>query len=211
MVFPSRNRAWSKIARKHLALPDNIPTQGRPPMKPLKSQPFPEFERLLEANRPRLHAFLLSLTGSGAAADDLAQETCLVLWEKREQFDPSGNFRAWAFRIAFLQAQNHRRRVTRQQSRELPGDELFERIADTASERHVCGELEERRQNALVNCLKKLNEAHRDLVLSRYQDGTSLEQLSLAADLNRNAMAQKLFRIKTSLARCVRKQLVEAV
>ena len=41
-------------------------------MNPLKNQTSPEFERLLEAHRPRLHAFLLSLTGSGAAADDLA-------------------------------------------------------------------------------------------------------------------------------------------
>jgi len=178
-------------------------------MTPLKNQPSPEFERLLEATRPRLHAFLLSLTGSGAAADDLAQETCLVLWEKRELFDPSGDFRAWAFRIAFLQAQNHRRRVARRESRELPGDELFERIADTAIDRHGLGEREEQRHGALLVCLKKLNETHRDLLLSRYQDGTSLEQLSLAADLNRNAMAQKLFRIKTSLARCVRKQLGE--
>lgn len=178
-------------------------------MTPLKSQPSPEFERLLEAHRPRLHAFLLSLTGSGASADDLAQETCLVLWEKREQFDPAGDFRAWAFRIAFLQAQNHRRRVARRQSRELPGDALFERIADAASERHGRGELEERRHLALVHCLQKLREPHRDLLLSRYQDGASLEQLSREAELNRNAMAQKLFRIKTTVARCVRKQLGE--
>ena len=178
-------------------------------MNPLKNQPPSEFENLLESHRPRLHAFLLSLTGSGAAADDLAQETCLVLWEKREQFDPAGDFRAWAFRIAFLQAQNHRRRVLRQQSRELPGDELFDRIADLATERHAPGDLEEKRQSALVHCLKKLREPHRDLLLSRYQDGTPLEQLSREADLNRNAMAQKLFRIKNTLARCVRKQLGE--
>ncbi|MCB1205269.1 MAG: sigma-70 family RNA polymerase sigma factor [Verrucomicrobiae bacterium] len=176
-------------------------------MNPLKNQTSPEFERLLEAHRPRLHAFLLSLTGSGAAADDLAQETCLVLWEKREQFDPSGDFRAWAFRVAFLQAQNHRRRVARRKNRELPGDELFDRIADVAIERHGRDEFEERRHNALLGCLRKLREPHRDLLLSRYQDGTSLEHLSNEAGLNRNAMAQKLFRIKTTVARCVRRKL----
>lgn len=180
-------------------------------MIPLKSQPSPEFERLLETHRPRLRAFLLSLTGSGAAADDLAQETCLVLWRKREEFDPTGDFRAWAFRVAFLQAQNHRRRIARRLNRELPGDELFERIADAATEGHGYSEQEERRREALVHCLKKLREPHRDLLLRRYQDGTSLEQLSREADLNRNAMAQKLFRIKTTVARCVRKQLGETV
>jgi len=178
-------------------------------MIPLKSQPSPEFEHLLETHRPRLCAFLLSLTGSGAAADDLVQETSLVLWRKREEFDPSGDFRAWAFRVAFLQAQNHRRRIARRLNRELPGDELFERIADAATEGHGRSEQEERRRDALVHCLKKLREPHRDLLLRRYQDGTSLEQLSHEANLNRNAMAQKLFRIKTTMARCVRKQLGE--
>ena len=102
-------------------------------MKPLKNHPSPEIDILIEAHRPRLHAFLVSLTGSRAAADDLAQETCLVLWEKRESFDPAGDFRAWAFRIAFLQTQNYRRKLARQQSRELPGDELFDHIAAVAT------------------------------------------------------------------------------
>lgn len=176
-------------------------------MIPLKSQPSPEFERLLETHRPRLRAFLLSLTGSAAAADDLVQETSLVLWQKWAEFDPSGDFRAWAFRVAFLQAQNHRRRVARRQNRELPGDELFERIADFATETRACGEQEERRREALLRCLKKLQEPHRDLLLRRYLDGASLEQLSREADINRNAMAQKLFRIKTTMIRCVRRQL----
>lgn len=177
----------------------------------LNRQADAEFERLLTEHRPNLHAFLLSLTGSGAAADDLVQETSLVLWGKRDRFDPGGDFRAWAFRVAFLQAQNHRRRVARRQSRELPGDELFARIAECADERHGRSEIAERRLAALAFCLNRLSEAHRELVLSRYQDGTGLEQLSREVDLNRNAMAQKLFRIKTSLARCIRKQLGEAV
>lgn len=180
-------------------------------MNPLKNQPPHEFERLLETNRPRLRAFLLSLTGSEAAAEDLAQEACLVLWEKRAAFDPAGDFRAWAFRVAFLLAQNHRRRVARERRRELPGDDLFERLADASSEMHGRSEMEELRRSALLHCLKKLSDPHRDLLLSRYLDGTSLGDLSDAARLNRNAMAQKLFRIKTSLARCVRKRLGETV
>jgi hypothetical protein len=94
-----------------------------------------------------------------------------------------------------------------QQSRELPGDELFDRIAAVATESHGQSDLEEARHHALLVCLKKLSEAHRDLLLSRYQDGTSLEHLSSEANLNRNAMAQKLFRIKQTLLRCVEKQI----
>lgn len=177
-------------------------------MKPLKDQSPEEFEMLIKTHRPRIHAFLLSLTGSSSAADDLCQETCLVLWNKWETFDPSQDFRAWAFRIAFLQTQNFRRRVARQAGREMPGDDLFEHIAAAATFTQEAGEKEEARQNALLACLKKLGESQRDLLLSRYQDGTSLESLSRSASLSRNAMAQKLFRLKKKLLRCVEKRLL---
>ncbi len=180
-------------------------------MIPLRNQPSSEFERLIEAHRPRLRAFLLSLTGSEAAAEDLAQETCLVLWRKRDEFDTGGNFQAWAFRIAFFVAQNHRRKMARQRSREIPGDELLDRIAEIATQVHARHDAEDRRRSALRHCLSKLSAPHRDLVLSRYLDGTSLADLSNAAEINRNAMAQKLFRIRKSLARCLRKHLGEAV
>ncbi len=178
-------------------------------MDPLKnpSDPRPDFEALMENVRPRLRAFLLSLTGSEAASEDLTQEVSLILWEKREEFDPRGDFRAWAFRIAFLQAQNFRRKTARQQSRELPGDELFEQIAEVASERHGLDDKEDLRQRAVLTCLGKLREAHRELVLRRYQEEHSLEQLSSEAGINRNAMAQKLFRLKRTLLNCVEKQL----
>lgn len=178
-------------------------------MDPLKNpgDPSPDFEALMENVRPRLRAFLLSLTGSESASDDLTQEVSLTLWEKREEYAPSGDFRAWAFRIAFLQAQNYRRKTARQNSRELPGDELFEQIAEVTTERHGMDDLEEKQHAAILACLGKLREAHRDLVLRRYQDEHSLEQLSSEAGINRNAMAQKLFRLKRTLLNCVEKQL----
>lgn len=166
-----------------------------------------DFEDRIESVRPRLRAFLLSLTGSECAADDLTQDTCLVLWEKRDEFDPDGNFRAWAFRIGFLRAQNHRRKQSRRRRRELPGDELFDRIAESVTMRHGDSDRDEAREAALATCLGKLNEDHRDLVLSRYQDGRSLQQLSDDAGIKRNAMAQKLFRLKRKLLQCLEKQL----
>jgi len=178
-------------------------------MDPLKnpSDPRPDFEALMENVRPRVRAFLLSLTGSEAASEDLTQEVSLILWEKREEFDPSGDFRAWAFRIAFLQAQNFRRKMARQNNRELPGDDLFDQIAEVTQERHGRDDEEEKRHSAVLTCLGKLREARRDLVLRRYQDEHSLEQLSSEAGINRNAMAQKLFRLKRTLLNCVEKQL----
>tara|TARA_B110000305_G_C19157321_1_gene500918 strand:- start:194 stop:757 length:564 start_codon:yes stop_codon:yes gene_type:complete len=171
------------------------------------SDSSPDFEALMTAIRPRLRAFLLSLTGSEAAAEDLTQDTSVVLWEKRDKYDPEGDFRAWAFRIGFFQVQNYRRKLARQQNRELPGDDLFEEIADQVTERHGSDDEDLRRHAAMITCLGKLKEDHRDLVLNRYQEERSLAHLASDEGINRNAMAQKLFRLKRTLLTCVEKQL----
>lgn len=178
-------------------------------MRPLKysSDTSLEYEELIEEIRPRLCAFVLSLTGSRNSADDLVQETCLLLWEKKEEYRPGGNFRAWAFQIAFFQVQNHRRKMARQRNREIPGEKLFERIADSASQLHEIDDADVRRKKALLHCLGKLKEEHRELILNRYQDGRKLKLLASSEGITSNAMAQKLFRIKRSLLGCVEKQL----
>jgi RNA polymerase sigma-70 factor, ECF subfamily len=174
-------------------------------MTPLKNnEPSADLAALLASHRGQIQAFLLSLTGSASAADDLTQETTLVLWEKRADYDPTGNFRAWAFQIAFYLAQNHRRRILRQERRELPGDGLFDQIA--AASLADTEEIEEARAQALRLCLGKLSESHRELLLRRYLDGTTLETLSSEAASNRNALAQKLFRIKRTLIECIKRQ-----
>ena len=51
-----------------------------------------------------------------------------------------------------------------------------------------------------------MREAQRELLLRRYSDGTSLEELSLEEGTNPNALAQKIFRLKKGLFACLRKQ-----
>ena len=49
---------------------------------------------------PRLWRFCRVLTGEPAAADDLAQATCLRALEREEQFQPDTRLDHWLFRIA---------------------------------------------------------------------------------------------------------------
>jgi len=163
-----------------------------------------DFESLLQGIRPRLVGYLLSLTSSLAAAEDLAQETAVILWRKRAEFDPSGSFPAWAFRIAFLQVMNFRRKEGRRLSHELPGEETFRRLE--APDPGFVDIFSSASRDALLYCLGKMREAQRELLLRRYSDGTSLEELSLEEGTNPNALAQKIFRLKKGLFACLRKQ-----
>jgi RNA polymerase sigma-70 factor (ECF subfamily) len=163
-----------------------------------------DFEGLLERFRPEIRDYLLSLTASLSAAEDLAQETAVILWRKRAEFDPAGNFRAWAFRIAFYQAQNHRRKEARRVGMEFPLDATFERLAEYP---RAAAAASAPRREAMVHCLGRLPEDDRELLLRRLQDGVSLEQLSSEVGMTRNAMAQKIFRIKSALLACIRRRV----
>ncbi|MFT5467378.1 MAG: RNA polymerase sigma-70 factor (ECF subfamily) [Verrucomicrobiales bacterium] len=163
-----------------------------------------DFEALLEAHREPLRRFLVSLTANQAAAEDLAQETCLVLWRKRELFEPGTNFKAWAFQIAFYTVKNYRRKQARAKELSLPDEGLLDKLAYEAEKLDTRWDEE---VEHLPHCLSKLRERNRDLVTRRYMNKTSVQELADERGMTPNAMSQALFRIKRALRKCVEKQL----
>ncbi len=64
---------------------------------------------------PNLRAFALSLTGNGAEADDLVQDTILRAWGSLDRFEEGTNLEAWLFTILrntfYSQLRKQRREV----------------------------------------------------------------------------------------------------
>lgn len=71
---------------------------------------FAELVRLLS---PRVRATLVRLVGSRDDAEDLAQETFVRAWRRREQFDGRGSVEGWLVRIAVHLARDFVRREPR--------------------------------------------------------------------------------------------------
>src|SRR3954454_14146141 len=70
-------------------------------------------ERLLR-HQTQVFGYLYSLVRNLDDADDLFQQTCLVLWNKFDQFDPSKSFAAWACGVARFEVSNFLRSRGRQ-------------------------------------------------------------------------------------------------
>ena len=103
-----------------------------------------------------LYAFILTLVRQPADADDVLQETNLVLWRKAHEYDPTRDFMPWALRIAQLQSLAHLKREKR-----VPmtfAEPLLAVLADEAIQKRE--ELDLRR-HALTGCLQKLPERQR--------------------------------------------------
>jgi RNA polymerase sigma-70 factor (ECF subfamily) len=158
-----------------------------------------EFIRLLMENERRIYAYVLTLLGNNADAEDVLQETSMTLWDKFSEFDQvDGNFIAWSFKIAYFTAQNHRRKQCR--SRVHFSDSLVESISNRSTK--IVSVLDQRRE-LLAVCIEKLSDGERRLLQLRYEVGASVE--SAAADSGKSVQAiyKALSRLRTALFECV--------
>lgn len=157
-----------------------------------------EFVRLMTEHQGRLFAYILSLLGDPDAANDVLQETNVVLWRDSREFRLGSNFKAWAFRVAHFQVMAWRQRQIR--DRLVFEDDLIEVLAFAARD---ADETFEARQKLLTGCLEKLTLPHRELIRRRYAEGTPLKSIAEEHGMTANAVMQSLFRIRQSLMHCV--------
>src|ERR1022692_459487 len=76
------------------------------------------FARLVTHHQQSVRAFLRRLCGNHAEADDLAQETFIVIWQQLHRFRSEGNFRAWLMGIAYRTFLSSRRSLLRRLRRD---------------------------------------------------------------------------------------------
>ena len=161
-----------------------------------------EIIRQITAAQRRLYAYILTLIPNPQAAEEILQETNVVIWEKSRDIETVNNFSAWASKIAYFQTLAYLKRIKRDRLRF--DDELVGRIAAAVSERQS---LLDDRVDALRTCLRKLSDKDRDLIQRRYEAGASLDGISEAVSRTRGAIKQALYRIRGALMQCIEQTL----
>ena len=158
---------------------------------------------LLTQNQRRIFSYLYTLVPDRHDAEDLLQETNLVICEKFAEFQPGTDFVAWACQIAWWRVRAARQKYAR--SKVVFDDNVLESVAHTALElRHET----DRRHEALEQCLKKLHARDRELVLSRYEPGSDVEAAARRSGRSLVAAYKALGRIRKLLLDCVGNQLL---
>lgn len=161
------------------------------------------FARVFAQHDRWLFGYLLTLLGNPADAEEVFQETCVVLWHEYESFDLSTNFMKWAGTVALNQVRRFRRRLSRREK--ALSDEVIELLAVEAINH---SDLLEDRQSALHGCLSKLPSSDRLIVDQCYGD-TKQTIREAAERLGRpaNTVYKALNRIRRVLHTCIERQL----
>lgn len=167
-----------------------------------------EFVTQITASQRQLHSFILSMVWDPVEADDVLQETNLVLWEKAEEFDDSRPFIPWAMRFAQFQAMAWLKRHRRQQERLVIDDDLAKVLADEAA---ADGPAFESRRVALASCMQRLGQEQRTLILQRYEPDASVMLMAAAAGITPSALSDRLRRIRHALMECIEKTMAKGL
>jgi RNA polymerase sigma-70 factor (ECF subfamily) len=165
--------------------------------------PSAEFLGCVSRVQRSLYAFILTLVRQPADAEDVLQETNVVLWQKAAEFDATRDFMPWALRIAQLQAMAH---LKRRRAPQAFDDALLAQLGDEAIAE--AAELDPRR-HALAECLNKLPDRHRALIASRYEPGGSVNELARRWGKTPKAISEALRRIRRTLLECIERTVAQ--
>jgi RNA polymerase sigma-70 factor (ECF subfamily) len=151
----------------------------------------------------RIYAFIGSLVHHHGDIEDLYQQTCLVLWKKRDQFDGSRDFFPWACGVAKHEVFNYLRKRDRRGR-----VHLSEQVLAEIAEEHLRTEAEgDARRDLLDGCLAKLHEPHRDLLRRCYEGTHAIKEIAADMRISAAALTMRLQRIKQAVLDCLEKSL----
>ena len=163
-----------------------------------------EFMELVTLHQTRLYGYIFALVGSAEDADDLFQQTILVLWRKFDQFERGSDFARWAWTTAKFEVRNFQR--TSRRGRVVFSDSLVNQIVSEA-------ELEDEtadgmaRERALKECVTKLPADDRELLNLCYQDRTKVKDIAARLGRSSQSVCNSLGRIRTALFNCIQRVL----
>ncbi len=164
--------------------------------------PSAELVRLFTQSQRALYLFILPLVQTTADAEEVLQETNVVILNKWTQFEPGTNFLAWCRAIARLEVFRFRR--SRHHRVLLLGEDVVSLLADRMEEEPSDFEL---RRDALTECIGKLRSQDQEIIRRRYTTGSTGDTVAQQLGRPANSVYQSLGRIRRVLLECIRRRL----
>jgi RNA polymerase sigma-70 factor, ECF subfamily len=154
------------------------------------------------SSQDMLYGYVVSILPSWADAEEVFQETSLILWEKREGYDHTRSFVAWSYGIARNVALDFIRK--NRASRATLSPELITKVEEV---RLRVGDVLQRQGEALQHCLERLSENQRSFVMNCYGTDVPMVQVAGRLGLSENAVYLRLSRLRKTLLDCIRRTL----
>lgn len=164
---------------------------------------YQEFIELVGLHTNRMLAYIDALLLDWNDAEDIFQETCLLLWERFDDFKPGTNFLAWALRFADHQVLKHRTKQSRRMAFAADlRDVMMAELAQKTSEEDAAANL-----TVLAGCVDKLPENDRKMVMLCYAEEVPVSRVAGVFGRSPQSVHNSLCRIRKWLLECARRGL----
>ncbi len=160
------------------------------------------FFRHYNSVQVRLYSYLLTVVHNRNDAEDILQETAIVLWEKFDEFQEGTSFGAWAVRIAGFKALEFMRH--NRKTRMFFDESFYESICQEAEESTV--DVPERLE-ALHFCLNKVPDPSKKLLAMRYMKDIPIRRISHQTGRSAAGLYQTFTRLIGLLRDCMDKYI----
>lgn len=138
------------------------------------------FAELYRISAPRLYPIALRILRGREAAEDVLQESYVLIWRKAAQFHPGrGRPLPWMAAIVRNRAIDRLRAQAREPRNPAQWDDMAEGLADPVSSASAAAAPD---SVAVRGCLGRLQENQRQAILLAYYGGLTHEELSARLD-----------------------------
>jgi RNA polymerase sigma-70 factor (ECF subfamily) len=158
------------------------------------------FNELFLRHQGDVFAYIVTLIPNRNDAEDVFQQTCLMLLEKQGEFDLGRKFFPWACGFALNEVRRFRRAHFRE--RVSLSDAAIEALANvqTKSADRIAARLD-----LLGDCMGLLPAEKRELLMRCYGRAGGLDQLASQLGIEINTLYKRLERIRRSVFECMEK------
>lgn len=159
------------------------------------------YAHIINKYKNPLYATILRMTKNPQDAQDFVQEAFIKVYERLDQYKETGSFSSWLYRVAINHCLDQFRKKYYQTTSE-PVDE--ERIVNSQHPELVFLKKEKSRQ--LERLIATLPEDERLIILLRYVNELSYDEISQLADVSVSTVRNKLHRAKKKMRATVKRE-----
>ena len=152
------------------------------------------FKDIMDEFGPSVYRLALCKTGNRDLANDIYQQTFLMLLEKKPKFSNRTQLCVWLLKSTQKLAAAHRRCAENQKTMPL------EAAADTGIQYSDNFEL--------LDLLQNLNEKYREITVLFYVEDMSVDDISRVLGLSVSAVKSRLMRARTALKKIYKEELM---
>jgi RNA polymerase sigma-70 factor (ECF subfamily) len=164
------------------------------------------FEKLILQHEDHIYAIALKVLKNEADAYDAAQEICLKIYQKIDQFKFESAFSTWVHRLAVNTAIDEYRKLKRKLQKEYSYDQpitedgstMKDFIQDTGDtpESNI---VRQEQIQMVWEALEKLKDQQKNIIIMKDLQGQSYQEISESLQLNMGTVKSRLARSRIAL------------